>query len=166
MLQNLLFFALKIAMSLAAWLVAVLITAAGVEMYFNAPRPGLVSIISMLALAPVLVAIWRIEILRLMQSRSATVGLSMDNNRIFGGNPFLVIVRLVVISIIVGIVMSALNIRPENLVYHLQLIIRRISELGLGIFENAFGYLALGAVVVVPIWLVMRLLGATRRERP
>lgn len=90
----------------------------------------------------------------------------MDNNRIFGGNPFLVIVRLVVISIIVGIVMSALNIRPENLVYHLQLIIRRISELGLGIFENAFGYLALGAVVVVPIWLVMRLLGATRRERP
>lgn len=90
----------------------------------------------------------------------------MDQNRIFGGNPFLVIVRLVVISIIVGVVMSTLNIRPENLIYHMQLIIRRISELGFGIFESAFGYLALGAVVVVPIWFLMRLLGATRRERP
>lgn len=86
----------------------------------------------------------------------------MDRNRIFGGNPIGVIVRLVLLSIIVGIVMSALNIRPETIVYHVRLLIDRISQLGFGIFESAFGYFVLGAAVVIPIWLIARLLGAAR----
>ncbi|MGE0698382.1 MAG: DUF6460 domain-containing protein [Hyphomicrobiaceae bacterium] len=84
----------------------------------------------------------------------------MDRNRLFGGNPIGVIVRLVVVSIIVGIVMSALDIRPETLFYHVQLLINRISRMGFGIFEGAFGYFVLGAVVVIPIWIVVRLIGA------
>ena len=84
----------------------------------------------------------------------------VDSNRLFGGNPIGVIVRLVVLSIIVGIVMSALDIRPENILYHVRLLIQRISQLGFGIFETAIGYLVLGAAVVVPIWLVARLVGA------
>ena len=91
----------------------------------------------------------------------------MDKNRLFGGNPIGVIVRLVVLSIIVGIVMSALNIRPENILYHVRLLIQRISELGFGVFEGALGYFLLGAAVVVPVWLIARLLGALggRSER-
>ena len=81
-------------------------------------------------------------------------------NRLFGGNPIGVIVRLVVLSIIVGIVMSALNIRPEYLLYHVQMLIHRISMLGFGVFESAFAYFLLGAVIVIPIWLIARLLGA------
>lgn len=84
----------------------------------------------------------------------------MDKNRLFGGNPIGVIVRLIVISIVVGIVMAALGIRPENIVYHIQLLIRRISDLGFGIFSAAFSYFLLGAAVVIPIWLIVRLLGA------
>lgn len=84
----------------------------------------------------------------------------MDRNRLFGGNPLGVLVRLVVVSIIVGIVMSALNIRPQNIVHHFRILLDRISALGFGIFEGAFGYFALGAVVVIPIWLVIRLLSA------
>ena len=83
----------------------------------------------------------------------------MDRNRLLGGNPIGVIVRLVVLSIIVGIVMSALDIRPETLLYHVQMLIHRISMLGFGVFEGIFGYFILGAVVVVPIWLIARLLG-------
>jgi len=83
----------------------------------------------------------------------------VDRNRLFGGNPVGVILRLVVLSIIVGIVMSALDIRPETLLYHVQMLIHRISMLGFGIFEGAFAYFVLGAVVVVPIWLIARLLG-------
>ena len=89
----------------------------------------------------------------------------MDRNRLFGGNPLGVLVRLIVLSIIVGIVMSALNIRPENLFYHVQRLIRRISEMGLGIFESAFTYFLLGAAVVIPIWLVARLLGVLGGNR-
>lgn len=85
---------------------------------------------------------------------------SVDTNRLFGGNPLGVIVRLVVLSIVVGIVMSALDIRPENIIYHVRLLIERISRLGFGIFETAIGYFLLGAAVVIPIWLVVRLLGA------
>jgi len=83
----------------------------------------------------------------------------VDRNRFLGGNPIGVIVRLVVLSIIVGIVMSALEIRPETLLYHVQMLIHRISMLGFGVFESIFAYLVLGAVVVVPIWLIARLLG-------
>lgn len=92
----------------------------------------------------------------------------MDTNRLFGGNPLGVIVRLVVISIIVGIVMAALDIRPENIIYHIQRLVRRISELGFGIFESALGYFLLGAAVVIPVWLISRLLGVFggRGERP
>ena len=67
----------------------------------------------------------------------------------------------------IPIVMSALNIRPENILYHVRLLIQRISELGFGVFEGALGYFLLGAAVVVPVWLIARLLGALggRSER-
>jgi hypothetical protein len=81
-------------------------------------------------------------------------------DRIFGGNPLGVIVRLIVLSIIVGVVMSALGIHPGNILYHLERLIRRISDLGFGIFETAFAYFLLGAIVVLPIWFIARVLGA------
>jgi Family of unknown function (DUF6460) len=83
----------------------------------------------------------------------------MDRETLFGGNPLGVIVRLVLISIVVGIVMSALDITPANLIYRLQVLVRRISDLGFGIFESAGRYLLLGAVIVVPVWLIARLIG-------
>ncbi len=86
----------------------------------------------------------------------------MDRDRIFGGNPLSVVLRLVVLSIVVGIVMSALDIRPENLLYHMRLIVQRVSALGFGAVESILGYLVLGAVVVLPIWLVARLISGFR----
>ena len=86
----------------------------------------------------------------------------MDRNRIFGGNPLAVILRLAIISLIVGIIMSALDIRPENLIYHVKLLVTRIYGLGFGAIEGVLGYLALGAVVVVPIWLIVRVVSGLR----
>lgn len=86
-------------------------------------------------------------------------GLAMDRNTLLGGNPFGVIIRLVLISIVVGIILSALGITPRNLFYHLEILARRLYDLGFGVFENILGYLILGAVVVVPIWLVARVFG-------
>lgn len=83
----------------------------------------------------------------------------MDRETLFGGNPVGVLIRLVLISIVVGIVMSALDITPATLVWRLQVLLRRLSDLGFGIFERVGGYLIMGAVVVVPIWVVARLLG-------
>ena len=86
-------------------------------------------------------------------------------DKLFGGNPLGVILRLVVVSIIVGIVMSALGIHPGNIIYHLRLLVHRITSLGFGIFESAFAYFVIGAVVVIPIWLISRMLGGLGGNR-
>ena len=88
----------------------------------------------------------------------------MDKDRLFGGNPLGVVLRLVVLSIVVGIVLSALNISPQNLVHHVRVLAQRIYNLGFGAFEGLLGYFLVGAVVVVPIWLVARLIGAAGRR--
>lgn len=89
----------------------------------------------------------------------------MDRNRILGGNPLGVILRLVVLSIIVGIVLSALEIHPTEIVYHARRLVRRVLDLGWPAIETAVGYFLLGAVIVVPIWIIARLLGALTRGR-
>ena len=84
----------------------------------------------------------------------------MDRDRIFGGNPAGVVIRLVLLSIVVGIVLSALGIDPANLFYHLDVLIRRLYDLGFVWVEWLFRYFLIGAVVVIPIWFIARLLGA------
>ena len=77
----------------------------------------------------------------------------MDRETLFGGNPVAVLLRLAVLSIIVGIVMSALDITPKDLIFRLRLLMQRVYDLGFGAFESVLQYLLLGAVVVVPVWL-------------
>ncbi|MDX2287400.1 MAG: DUF6460 domain-containing protein [Hyphomicrobiaceae bacterium] len=83
----------------------------------------------------------------------------MDRNTLFGGNPLGVVIRLAVLSIVVGIVLSALGITPKNLFYHLDILARRIYDMGFGTIEWIVGYLVLGAMIVVPVWLVARMFG-------
>lgn len=83
----------------------------------------------------------------------------MNRDRFFGGNPAGVLIRLVLLSIVIGIVMSALGIEPRNLLYHLKLLVQRLYDMGFGAVEWALGYFLLGAVIVFPIWFIARLLG-------
>jgi hypothetical protein len=89
----------------------------------------------------------------------------MDSKTIFGGNPLGVIIRLLLLSIAVGIVLSVLGITPQNFLERLNTIITNIYNLGFDAFESILGYLLLGAMVVIPIWLVMRL-ASVRKSRP
>ena len=89
----------------------------------------------------------------------------MSFERIFGGNPLSVIIRLVVLSVILGIILSALGIRLDNLFYRLDILLRRIYDMGFDAVVWAFQYFLLGAVIVVPIWLVARLLGGLRGKK-
>jgi hypothetical protein len=88
----------------------------------------------------------------------------MDRDRFFGGQPVAVLVRLVLLSIVVGIVLSALGISPSNLFYHLELLARRLYDMGFGALEWILGYFLIGALVVFPIWFIGRLLGAFGRR--
>lgn len=86
----------------------------------------------------------------------------MDRNTVFGGNPLGVIVRLTLLSIVVGIVLAALGITPDNIFERLNVLARRLYDLGFGAVEWVLGYLILGAIVVVPIWLLTRVLAVGR----
>ncbi len=86
----------------------------------------------------------------------------MDLKRLIGDNPVGVAVRLVIISIVVGIILQALDISPSDLLYRTEILIRRVYDMGFGAFRGLANFFLIGAVVVVPIWLIARLLGAFR----
>lgn len=82
-------------------------------------------------------------------------------HRFFGGSPARVALQLVLISIAVGLVLSTLNIEPLSLLRWLQQTVRELLDYmrwaGIDLVESLGRWLLLGAVVVVPVWLVMRL---------
>jgi hypothetical protein len=82
----------------------------------------------------------------------------MDIRGFLGGHPFAVFVRLAVISILAGIVLSVFGITPKNFFRSLDQLARQIYDLGFGAVEWIFDYMVLGAMIVVPIWFVARLL--------
>ncbi len=88
----------------------------------------------------------------------------MDRDTFLGGSPLGVLIRLVLLSIVVGVVLSALGITPQNFFYQINVLLRRIYDLGFGAFESVVGYLVLGAMVVIPIWLIARVIKTARRN--
>ena len=88
----------------------------------------------------------------------------MDRNMLFGGNPVGVVIRLALISIVVGIVMKALGIDLRNFFDRLNQLLRNLYDLGFGAVEWVLEYLLLGALVVVPIWIIARIVAAARSK--
>ncbi len=86
----------------------------------------------------------------------------MDRNTFLGGSVLGVLVRLTILSIVVGIILSALGITPDNFFYQINVLLRRIYDLGFGAIESVLGYFILGAMVVVPVWFISRLIKASR----
>ena len=89
----------------------------------------------------------------------------MNQPNLSSGSVLGTVLRLVVISVIVGVVLSALGIDASNLVSSLNMLARRIYDLGFGAFEGVLGYFLVGAMVVVPIWLVAWLIGRANTRR-
>jgi hypothetical protein len=74
--------------------------------------------------------------------------------RIFGGSPAAVLLRLIIISIIVGIVLKALGVRPQDLLRSFDEFVYSLRFLGV----DALQWFMLGAIIVFPVWAVVRLL--------
>jgi len=78
--------------------------------------------------------------------------------RFMGGSPGQVLLRLIVISLIVGVVLSALGLSPYDIVFKAEQMVRRVWNMGFGAIEWIWQYFLLGAVIVIPLWLILRLL--------
>ena len=79
-------------------------------------------------------------------------------HRFLGGSPLAVLVKLVVVSLIVGALLMWLNIRPVDVFRMLEDLADRLWALGFASFREFGTYIAAGAAIVIPVWLVLRLL--------
>lgn len=85
-------------------------------------------------------------------------------NRFFGGSPVSVIFRLALLSILIGVILQALGLDPWNIIDSLRRLLLYVWDMGFDAVRWLWRYLLLGAVVVVPIWLVVRLLRVARGQ--
>jgi hypothetical protein len=88
--------------------------------------------------------------------------LRMDRRQFFGDSVSGTLIRLVLLSVVVGVVFSALGITPFNLIERIDLLIRNVMNMSFDALNWAFKYFLLGAVIVFPVWFVVRLLGSRR----
>lgn len=81
-----------------------------------------------------------------------------------GDSPGRVAVRLVLLSLAVGFLMSFFGVSPLDIVRSAEALFRDIFDNGFEVIERVFGYMVAGAIIVVPIWILMRLMATSRRR--
>ena len=87
---------------------------------------------------------------------------SENVNRFFGGEPLSVFFRLVLLSILIGVVLSAFGLDPLNIIESVRMLFVRIWDMGFDAIAWVWRYFLLGAVIVIPIWLIVRVINAQR----
>ena len=88
---------------------------------------------------------------------------SDTTTRIFGGSPLAVIGRLILVSILVGVILSVLGLDPFDIIHSIERLVRNIWNMGFDAVRWLWRYFLLGAVIVFPVWLVVRVLKALGR---
>jgi hypothetical protein len=83
-------------------------------------------------------------------------------HRFLGGPPLAVLGKLVLLSILIGVVLSALGLDPWNIVASIRRLILDIWDMGFDAVRWLWRYFLLGAVLVIPIWLLLRLVRAPK----
>ena len=82
--------------------------------------------------------------------------------KVFGGSPLAVLGRLILVSILVGVILSSLGLDPFDIVRSIERLIQSVWNMGFDAFRWLWRYFLLGAVIVIPIWLILRAVNAPR----
>ena len=83
-------------------------------------------------------------------------------NSFLGGSVPTVAVRLLIVSFVVGLLLAMFGFDPETIYARFVQLVRHILEFGLTDLRHVGRILLTGAMVVVPIWFIMRLMDARR----
>jgi hypothetical protein len=81
-------------------------------------------------------------------------------NRFMGGSPGAVLVKLVFVSLLVGAFMAFLGLTPFGLIDTLVGWVQSVFDLSFETVQEIGRWILYGAIIVVPIWLISRLLGS------
>jgi hypothetical protein len=82
--------------------------------------------------------------------------------RFLGGKPLSVAIRLAVISVVVGALLYWTGLSPLGLLRGLQRMVEGLLGSGFDAVRSLGEFLMIGAVVVIPIWLIARALAARK----
>ena len=83
-------------------------------------------------------------------------------DRFFGGPPLMVIFRLVLLCILVGVILKVIGLDPFNIWRSLEDFVRYVWNMGFDAVVWLWRYFLLGAVIVIPIWLIVRFIRAPK----
>ena len=78
-------------------------------------------------------------------------------DRFLGGSPLAVLVRLALLCVLVGIILHAMGFDPGNIIDSIRRMFQAIWDMGFDAVRWLWRYFLLGAIVVIPIWLIVRL---------
>jgi hypothetical protein len=79
--------------------------------------------------------------------------------RALGGSPLSVVLKLILLSLIVGAIMAFLGLTPRNLFTAIGNFVSSILNMGTDAIREVAQWVLAGALVVIPVWLLVRLLG-------
>jgi hypothetical protein len=82
--------------------------------------------------------------------------------RILGDSPFRLLLKLLVASLIVGFVMSTFGWSPWDVLYSIRDFLGDLYRTGFRAFGSAADYVLLGAAVVIPAYIILRLINFRR----
>ncbi|MDE1991451.1 MAG: hypothetical protein KGI75_03070 [Rhizobiaceae bacterium] len=83
-------------------------------------------------------------------------------NRFLGDSPGRTLVKLVVVSLIVGFVMKFFGWRPLDFLYGFRRFVVDLWHSGFAALGEFGDYLLLGATIVIPLFIILRLFNFNR----
>ena len=83
-------------------------------------------------------------------------------NRFLGDSPVRVLLKLLLASFVVGMVMHAFGWSPMDVLYSIQDFFLRLWYMGFSAIDRVLAYVLLGAAIVIPAFLILRLVSYRR----
>lgn len=83
-------------------------------------------------------------------------------SRFLGDSPLRVVIKLIVVSFLVGILMAAFGVSPWDVVDGIHDFFAGLWNMGFDALYRFGNYFLLGAVVVVPVFIILRILSFRR----
>ena len=85
--------------------------------------------------------------------------------RIFGGPIVPTLFRLALLSFVVGLIFAIFGIDPVNLWREFGTTIQQAWQLVFDALDWGWKYAILGAIVVLPVWIIYRVMAAVTRTK-
>lgn len=73
------------------------------------------------------------------------------------------LIKLFLLCLVVGLLLSVFGITPQNLLQNFWGTVKDTWRIILDFFRWGWHYVALGAIIVIPIWLIAVVLGRLKR---